>query len=188
MINSYYSEDELKKMGFKELGSNVLISKKSSIYGAREICIGNNVRIDDFCILSGCIKIGNNIHIAAYSALFGGEKGIVINDYANISSRVCIYAISDDYSGETMTNPIIPEKYKKLQKEEVIIGEHVIIGSGSTVLPGVTLEVGTAVGAMSLCNKDTLAWSIYVGVPAKKIQERSKKLLDLVKEYEGESD
>ena len=92
-MTSFYDENELKEIGFKSYGENVKISRKSSIYGAEKISIGNNVRIDDFCILSGQIKLGNYIHIAAYSALYGGEDGIVIKDFANISSRVSIYSI-----------------------------------------------------------------------------------------------
>lgn len=45
----------------------------------------------------------NNIHIAAYSALYGGGEGIFIKDYSNISSKVCIFALSDEYSGRTMS-------------------------------------------------------------------------------------
>lgn len=58
-MSNFYNEVELKNLGLKSYGENVLISKKCSIYGAENIEIGNNVRIDDFCILSGEIKIGN---------------------------------------------------------------------------------------------------------------------------------
>lgn len=180
---SFYSPNDLIKLNFKSIGENVLISKKASIYSAENICLGNNVRIDDFCILSGKITIGSNIHIAAYSAIYGGEVGVELQDFSNISSRVCIYAVSDDYSGETMTNPMIPDEYKNVTQIPVCIKRHVIIGSGSTVLPGVTLEEGTAIGAMSLINKSTDGWGIYAGIPAKKIKERSKKLLDLEKKF-----
>lgn len=185
-MQSYYSQDELREIGFKKIGLDVKISRKSSIYGAENIIIGNNVRIDDFCILSGRIEIGNNIHIAAYSALFGGIVGICVNDFANISSRVCIYALSDDYSGETLTNPTIPNEYKNVEHAPVKVGRHVIIGSGSTILPGVILEDGVAVGAMSLCKEKTKEWTIYAGIPAKEIKKRSKSLLKLERELSHE--
>ena len=56
-MNSFYTVEELGKIGFKKLGKNVLISKKSSIYTPENISIGDNVRIDDFTILSGTIEI-----------------------------------------------------------------------------------------------------------------------------------
>ncbi len=87
MNSSFYSENELAEIGFKSFGQNVMISKKASIYGAGSIEIGNNVRIDDFCILSGKIKLGDYIHISAYSSLFAGDKGIEMKDFCTLSSR-----------------------------------------------------------------------------------------------------
>ena len=182
-MNSFFSESELEAVGFKSVGTGVLISRKASVYNPELISIGNNVRIDDFCIISGSIVIGNYIHIAAYSALYGGIAGITVKDFANISSRVCIYAVSDDYSGNSMTNPMIPDKYKCIQNEPVYIGKHVIIGSGSTILPGVSLEEGTALGAMSLMKSSSKEWTIYAGVPAKEIKERNRKLLYLEERF-----
>lgn len=184
-MNSYYTYDELKKFKFISVGKNVLISRKASIYGEEGVSIGNNVRIDDFCILSGKICIGNNIHIAAYSALYGGSEGIYIGNYANISSRVAIYALSDDYSGESLTSPVIPEQFKHVQRKAVHIGKHVIIGTGSTVLPGVILGEGVAVGAMSLVKYDLDSWNIYAGNPILKIKERKKNVLDLEMSFES---
>lgn len=181
----FYSKEQLEKIGFKFLGENVLISDKTSIYSPENISIGNDVRIDDFSILSaggGYINIGNYIHIAAFGAFFGGS-GIVMEDFTTTSSRVCIYSVSDDYSGETMTNPMIPEKYKKLEYGKVTIKKHSIIGSGTTILPGVTLEEGTSIGANSLVLKSTEPWGIYAGSPIKKLKDRKKDLLKLEKEF-----
>lgn len=186
MATSFYSDEELRAIGLRKCGSNVLISKKASIYGASNITIGSNVRIDDFCILSGNVKIGSNIHLAAYSALYGGEAGITIEDFANISSRVCIYAVSDDFSGGSMTNPTIPEKYKEVQNQPVVIHRHAIIGSGCTILPGTEIGEGSALGAMSLCKRSTDSWKIYAGVPAAQIKQRGKALLKLEKEFLNE--
>lgn len=185
-MNSFYSNEELEQLGICSIGQNVLISRKSSIYEAENIIIGNHVRIDDFCILSGKITIGNYIHIAAYTALYGGKDGIAIRDYANLSSRVTVYSISDDYSGETMTNPMVPEKYKKVQSEAVEIGRHVIIGSGCVILPGTILQEGSAFGAMSLINRNSEPWSMNAGIPFRRLKERSRKLLDLEKIFDKE--
>lgn len=182
-MNSFFTNDELSQIGFRSIGQNVLISRKASIYGAKYISIGNNVRIDDFTILSGNIQLGNYIHIAAYSALYGGESGIFIDDYANISSRVSIYSISDDYSGNTMTNPMIDAKYKNVESKSVYIDKHVIIGSTSVILPGSHLKEGSAFGSFSLINHDSNEWTINVGIPFKELKKRSKNLLKFEKNF-----
>lgn len=177
MGNSFYSQEELLSIGFKRIGDSCLISRNACFYGVNNIEIGNHVRIDDFCILSGSIILHDYIHISAYASLFSGKSKIEIGDFCAVSSRTAIYAESDDYSGETMVNPMIPEKFKNLQRGEVILKKHVIIGSGSTVLPDLVIGEGVAVGAMSLINRDLEEWTIYAGIPCRRIRERSRELL-----------
>ena len=182
---AFLTESEIKLMGFKNIGENVLLSDKASYYNCKNISIGNNVRIDDFCVLSagvGGIDIGNFVHIAAYSLLVGSGK-IKIKNFAGISSRVSIYSSSDDYSGEYMTNPMIPTEYTNVQHGNVTLGKHVIIGSGTVILPNVEIEDGVAVGALSLVNKSCDSFYIYAGNPAKKIKKRKENLLELEKEF-----
>ena len=186
MATSFYSDEELKRFGFKSCGENVKISKKASIYGAENISIGNCVRIDDFCVLSGNISLGNYIHIAVFSAMFGGEAGIEMQDYTTLSARTIVYAKSDDYSGEHMTNPMIPEKYLGVIERKVVLERHVIVGAGCTILPGVTIGEGSAVGSMSFVNRSLNPWGIYVGIPCRHIKERSRKILNLTDEFLSE--
>lgn len=185
-MTSFYTEQELKQLGLKSYGKNVKISRHACFYGESNISIGDNVRIDDFCILSGHVIIKSFIHIAAYTALYGGEMGIFIDDFANLSSRICVYAVSDDYSGYTMTNPVVPSKYKRVKTAPVQIGKHVIIGTTSVVMPGVTLAEGSAFGSFSFINNDSEPWSINAGIPSKKIKDRCRTLLELEKQYINE--
>lgn len=181
IMNSFYTEKELVQIGFKRYGTDVKISRKSSIYGAEDMILGNHVRVDDFCILSGKIEIGSYVHIAAYTALYGGAAGIYVNDFANLSSRVSVYSVSDDYSGQTMTNPMIAGCYKHVTSAPVYIKKHVIIGATSVVLPGITLKEGSSFGSFSLITSDSEEWSINVGIPAHKIKNRKRDLLELEK-------
>ncbi|WP_240783029.1 DapH/DapD/GlmU-related protein [Escherichia sp. E2562] len=85
------------------------------------------------------------------------------------------FSQSDDYTGRTMTNPTIPKKFKKEIIKQVVIGKHVIIGTNSLVFPGVTIEEGCSVGAMTMVTKSTKPWGCYFGIPAKRIKERKKR-------------
>jgi acetyltransferase-like isoleucine patch superfamily enzyme len=175
---SLLSNEQVELMGFKAIGKNVRLSDKASFYNCSNISIGDNVRIDDFCVLSagmGGIEIGNYIHIAVYSSLIGAGK-MTVCDFANISSRVSIYSSSDDYSGEWMTNPMVPVELTNVTHENVFVGKHVIIGSGSVVLPGVVLHKGVAIGALSLVSKNCEAYGIYSGVPVTRLKERKRNI------------
>lgn len=177
--------DQIKKIGFASVGKNVEISDRASFYGVNQIRIGNNVRIDDFCVVSAGkegVLIGNFIHIAVYTSLIGAGK-IVLEDFCNLSSRVSVYSSNDDYSGASLTNPTICDEFKNVRHAPVYIGRHVIIGSGSVVLPGVILEDGVAVGALSLITKNCDAFGVYAGNPAIKIKERKRDLLELERRF-----
>jgi len=177
MQTSFLPKSTLRDIGFRHLGKNVSISRNSAIYDPGLISLGDNVRIDDFCILSGDITIGSYVHISAYSALFG-RAGITVGDFVSISSRVNIYSVSDDFSGKYMTNPTLPERLTHVTAGPVTLQKHVIIGAGSIVLPGVTIHEGAAVGALSLVKKSLDPWKIYAGIPCKSIKNRKKDLLD----------
>lgn len=175
------TSEAIEGLGFASVGENVQISDKASFYGASRIKIGSNVRIDDFCVLSagsGGIQIGQHVHLAVYSSLIGAGR-ITLSDFCNISSRVAIYSSNDDYSGETMTNPTIPDEFTGVSNAEVFLDEHVIVGCGSVLLPGVTLGKGVAVGALSLVSQDCFEFGVYAGCPARRVKERSRNLLTM---------
>ncbi|HCM9561322.1 TPA: acyltransferase [Enterobacter cloacae subsp. cloacae] len=178
------TREEIEQIGFASVGNNVFISTKASFYGSSKIHIGNNVRIDDFCVISageGGVYIGNYIHIAVYSSLIGSGR-ITLMDYSNISSRVSIYSSNDDYSGNYMSNPMVPTDFTNVTHDAVVVGKHVIVGSGSIVLPGVILDEGCAIGAHSLVKHNCEKLTIYAGNPARKIRDRNDKLLELEKQ------
>ena len=182
---SFLSQQEIINLGFKKVGSNPKISSKASFYNCKNISLGNNVRIDDYCILSAGldgIELGSFVHIAAYSALIG-QKKIIIRDFSGLSSRVSIFSSSDDYSGNTMTNPTIADEFKNVFHAPVTLEKHVIVGSGSIILPGCHLHLGSAVGALSLVTKNIPEFEIHTGNPARKLKNRSKNILCLEEKF-----
>lgn len=168
-----------------KIGKNVMISPRAVIYNEDKLEIGDNVRIDDFCVLScgGRLTIGNHVHIACYTALYGGY-GIEIGDFVGISAHCAIYSASDDYSGRAMSNPTVPDRFKRVQSGRVRIGRHVLIGQGSTVMPDLVIGEGAAIGAHSFVNADCEEWMIYAGVPARIMNPRLKNVLKLEMEMQ----
>ncbi|MGR4068072.1 acyltransferase [Billgrantia sp. C5P2] len=180
---AYYSHAELQEMGFKKIGKNVKISNKASIYEPEKITIDDFSRIDDFCVISGKVTIGKYCHITPMCLVAGGEPGVFLHDFSSLAYGVKVFSQSDDYSGRTMVNSLIPRKYKAEFFKSVEICRQVVIGANAVVLPGVTIAEGCSIGASALVLKSTEAWGVYAGVPAKRIKERSKELLQLEKQF-----
>lgn len=187
--NNYNSEFldifELKKINFKKIGKNVLISKNILIVGAENISIGSNVRIDAFTSLIAPkkeLKIGSYVHIGACSYLSATE-GIELKNFSGIGQGVKLYSVSDDYSGNSLTNPTTGRNFKNEKKGKITIGKHVNIGSNSIILPNVNIKNGASVGSFTLVNQNLNGNYIYFGIPAKPLIKRSKKYILLEKKF-----
>ena len=85
-----------------------------------------------------------------------------------------------------MAHPTIPERYRKVQTGDVVFRRHSLVGAGSVVLPGVTLGEGASVGALSLVKDDLAEFGLYAGVPARRIGDRSRKLLEMERRFLAE--
>lgn len=183
-MTTFYSEQELAGLGLKQYGNHVLISRNALLYTPELLEIGHDVRIDDFVTISGRVTLKSYIHISHFVNLYGGTAGITMEDFSAISAKGIVYATSNDYSGESMTNPMVPQRYKTTDlNAPVHLGRHVVVGCMSVILPGVTIGDGCSVGAMSLCKKDLAPWGIYAGCPAVRIKERSRRLLELEADF-----
>ncbi len=185
---AYLTQSQLDALGFKALGKNVKISDKAAIYSPEHIIVGDNSRIDDFCIVSGKVSIGRFCHITPMCLVAGGTPGITLEDFCTLAYGVKVFSQSDDYSGETMVNSLIPKKFKSELFAAVRLGRQTVVGAGATIMPGVTLAEGCSVGAMTLLTKSTQPWGIYVGIPAKRLKDRKRDLLKLEQQFLREID
>lgn len=183
----YYSTDDLRGFGFASVGDNVQIARNCTIIGLANISIGDHVRIDGYTSIivpNGRVSIGSHIHICI-GCVIGGRGGVVLSDFVGLSQRSIVLSASDDYSGEYLTNSLIPSDFTNVTIAPVHLGRHVIVGAGSVVLPGADIGEGTAVGSLSLVSKPLDPWGIYAGTPAKRIKARSTALLSLEAELLG---
>ena len=145
--------------------------------------LGRNVRIYDFVNIYGPVKIGDECVIGAFVEI---QPGVVIGNKVKISSHTFIctgvsiedetfvghgvmfindkYPCSVDYEGCPVTasdTKVVPTLVKRRAS----------IGSGSTVLCGVTIGEGALVGAGSVVTRDIPPYMIVCGSPAKVLRE-----------------
>jgi len=174
---SFYSLSELHALGIRTEGSDVFVSRKCSLY-TNSLVVGNHVRIDDFCILSGDITIGSYVHISAYSALYG-KGGIQIGNFCGVSPRSTLLSASDDFSGEHMISPMVPAELCGITASPIVMENFCQFGANTTVLPGVTAHEGAVTGACSLVLSDLEEWSIYFGIPCRRVKARNRNAKEM---------
>jgi dTDP-4-amino-4,6-dideoxy-D-glucose acyltransferase len=183
-----YDRDELEAMDFRSIGNNVRIDRSVRLFNTEHISIGNNVRIDCFSLITAGpegVSLGNRVHIAAGSYVFGSAARVTLDDFSGMSARGIIYTATDDFLEGWMAHPTIPDSYRKVTMGPVYIGKHAIIGCGSVILPNVILAWGTAVGALSLVKNSTTECELVAGIPAKTLTNKrdSDRLRELELRY-----
>lgn len=185
VITSNYTPEQLSNLGVS-FGRNVSVHSSVVFFNPGQIFIKDDVRIDCFSMISAGsegVHIGSNVHLAAGCYLFGGGGKIELEDFCGLSSRVSLYTATDDYTEGYLSNPTVPEEFKKVRKSFITIGKHVLVGAGSVVLPGVKIGEGAAVGALTLVTRSIPEFKVVSGCPAKLITERNK---DRIKQLEKE--
>ena len=134
---------------------NMKITKKTVIYGGCEIRSPWNIKADNCVISTYCI--------------LDGRRGITIGENVVFGSGVHIWTEEHD-----VNDPYFAVLEKNAQP--VIIKDRAWICSDSTILPGTVINEGAVVASRACVTKDCESFTIYGGVPAKKIGERSKDL------------
>lgn len=112
------------------------------------------------------LVVGNHVDFA---------RGVLIttDGHVTIGNRVLI-----GYNTQIISrNHVIPPKQEKILNaghvgKKVIVEDDVWIGANCTILPGVRIGKGAVIAAGSVVTKDVEPFSIYGGVPAKKIRDR----------------
>lgn len=176
---------DLRKLG--SVGRNVAIHESVVIFNPGHLHIGNDVRIDCLAVISAGeegVFVGNNVHIATMAQIFGSGGRVTLEDFSGMSSRSTVYTASDDYSGESMTNPTVPAQYKRVTTGPVTFRRHALVGCGSVIMPNTELGLGSAVGALTFVNRSVPAFTIVAGSPMRKIADRKRVILELEKQYD----
>lgn len=163
----------------KELPENLRVFEFTKIINPEYVFVGNNVIIDDFCLLyakeDALIEIGSWVHIASFTSLTGGP--VKIGNFCGIASGSRIIAGSDHYANGALVGPLIPKKYRNLNRNGCIIKDFSFIAVNCCIFPGVIIGEGAVVGAGSIVRTDLEPWGVYVMKNGKmvKVKERDKE-------------
>lgn len=169
--NIFFNPSDLKF-----LGKNVIVGKTVRIRRPELVSIDTGTIIDDFTYISCGLSVGKYTHIGPGVHIIGGPNArVIIGDFVNIGPGCKIIAGQHNYRGGGLMGPAIPKKYcsDDGEIEPIKISNHVLLGCGTVVLPGVEIPEGMATGAYTILKKKEYAsWTLYVGHDAREISKR----------------
>src|SRR5262245_33120398 len=175
-------------------GRNVVFGQNVVVRHPHKIHVGNNVVIDDNCLLDAKgdsnrgIRIGNGVFIGRNTILSCKDGDIELADSANIgfnceifsASRVTIgasallaaycYVIGGDHDFSDPSKPVLEQNRTSTG---VAIGPGVWMGAGAKVLDGVRIGDHAVIGAGSVVRDDVAPHAVAVGLPARVVSSRA---------------
>ena len=161
----------LQRSGHIRFGETSRISRHARFFagGKGKITIGERCEIGAYALLNchgGPIEIGDDSTVNEYAVLYG-HGGLKIGNGVRIATQVVMVPANH---GIARDRPVWEQPQTKLG---IVIEDDVWIGAGARVLDGVTIAKGSVIGAGAVVTRSTEPYSINVGVPARKVGERS---------------
>lgn len=156
------------------------------VRGARYITAGKNVFFDHRAYLNvnnvngepGFIKMGDNVEIGPYSAIWGGG-GVTIGSDVHLGCHVHITSMEGE---QVPADNFDVNKPLEIGRLPVVIGNHVLVCSNSVIVPGVTVGHHVMIAAGAVVTQDVPPYALVAGVPARVIRynnEPPRPVLDV---------
>jgi len=193
------------KMKLKSLGSGVRIDTGVYFQRPRYISIGANTWIDkgvfimagpdrsarekllfenqDYVYEKGCVFIGKNTHVGAWSIISGIDAGVYISDDCTMGAGCRLYSFTHHY--RSIANPadrdmisctMGPLDKQCLMVGPIFIGRNVGMAMNTIILPGVSILGDSFVYVNSVLMKSRYAEnSLIGGCPAVKVGKRFRE-------------
>lgn len=179
------TKQQLKQ--FKSVGRNAKVSDRVVVYGAENVSIGDNTRIDaGVSILAASkgsyLNLGSHIHVAV-GAIFMASGGIDVGDFSTVGFNSSLVSASDAFDGSCLVGPVFEPEFINVTKAAIVLQPHSIITTHCVLLPGSMMLEGSVLGAMAMLKGVAKPWTIYAGVPAKPVKTRSMRALALGEEW-----
>jgi acetyltransferase-like isoleucine patch superfamily enzyme len=177
-------------------GRNVVFGQHVVLRHPHKIRIGDNVVVDDHCLLDAKgddnrgIDIGSGVFIGRNTIVSCKNGDVVLGDGVNIgfncevfsAGRVTIgpntllaaycYVIGGDHDWSDPSRPVLAQPRSSLG---VTIGAGAWLGAGVKVLDGTVIGDGAIVGAGAVARGEIPPGAIAVGMPARVVGTREAK-------------
>ena len=151
-----------------EIAAGAVVDYRAEMDSSDNIAIGRNSTIYKNVTLyktgASRFRLGCCSHISSYTYMLLGEKNLIFGDNNAIAPFCAFYCVS---------NAIAEEKHFKdaYISGDIIVGDNVLIGSHSVVLPGTIIGNDVVIAANSVVKGTLASGYLYAGSPAKAVRK-----------------
>lgn len=185
---------------FRKIGRGVIFGAGVTLRNPGAIEIGDQVIVDDNCVLDAkgdkCegIVIGNRVFLSRNVIIACKDGGIRIGGGTSIGPNSLVHSVAEskvmvgefcmlgaycyligsgDYKRDRLDAPMMSQGLK--EGKGIVLEEDVWLGAGVYVLDGSCVRKGSIIGAKGLVKGEIPAWSVAVGCPAVVVAGRTRE-------------
>jgi acetyltransferase-like isoleucine patch superfamily enzyme len=152
--------------------SRALVSLSARVQFGREISLGRGTVVKAFAIVQssgGRVSFGRQCAISSFVHVSTGSGDVIAGDFVRIAPNCTLVGVTKEVRDRNLPIKDQPES----QARGIWIGDDVLIGAGSVVLPGSRIERGAVVGAGSVVTGVVPEYAIVLGAPARVVGHRT---------------
>ncbi len=189
-----FLRSKLYPMILGSVGSNVIFGRNVTLRHPGKIRIGDNVVVDDNCMLDAKgvdnqgITLGDGVFLGRNTILSCKDGDLILEDGVNVGFNCEIYSSSTVVVGENtllaaycyligggnydLDSDVDFAQQDGFRSDGISVGRSVWLAADVKVLDGVSIGENAVIGAGAVVNGNIPANQIAVGVPAKVVRER----------------
>lgn len=147
-----------------------LVSLSARVQLSSRISFGEKTVVKPYAMIQtqgGRVSFGRSCAVSSFNHISNGLEDILVGDHVRLGPHVTILGGSRNFRDR---NRLILEQGS--HHKPVTIGNDVLVGAGTVIMPGCHIGEGAVIGSLSLVNTDIPSYAIVAGIPAKAIGAR----------------
>jgi acetyltransferase-like isoleucine patch superfamily enzyme len=148
-----------------------LVSPRAQVQFTSRLQFGRRTVVKPFAVIqtqTGRIVFGRDCAVSSFDHISTGTRDVLVGDGVRIAPSVTILGGTRNF--RLRSTPITEQGSTN---EGLLIGDDVLIGANSVILPGCHLGKGAVVGAGSVVTREVPPYAIVSGAPARIVGERT---------------
>ena len=153
------------------LRSRALVSLSARVQWGREVRLGRGTVVKAFAVVQssgGEVRFGRDCAISSFVHVSTGAGDVVAGDGVRIAPNCTLVGGTK----EVRAKDVLIRHQLEAEPKGLWIGDDVLIGAGSVILPGTRIERGAVIGAGSVVSGAVAEYAIVAGAPARVIGRR----------------
>lgn len=158
-------------------GLDVFISPNAYIKHLGTFRIGDHSAIDHGFYCTVTATVGAYVHVGPYVTAIGGvDSTLHLEDFATVAAGARLICKGEEHHGAGLIGPRIPPEFRdKLIGGHLHIERYANVLTNAVLLPGSKIGEGAIIAAGAVFGGIAQPWSVYAGVPARKVGERESE-------------